>query len=40
MEKWFKFNAQLDNQDTTATKETLEYLKKKKLELVVFLVLL
>lgn len=35
IEKWFKFNAQLDNQDTTATKETLEYLKKKKLELVV-----
>lgn len=35
MEKWFRFNAQLDNQDTTDTKETLKYLKMKKLELVV-----
>lgn len=35
IEKWFKFNAQLDNQDVKDTKETLEYLKMKKLELVV-----
>ena len=34
MQKWYQFNEKVDHQDVTDTKETLQYLKNKKIELV------